>query len=112
MWFGSAALMLLIITCSVAQLDALNRRSRKLEPNFLISNSRFEIALGRIVSRDLFASEETTSAFALSLARIRSLPFGIVFYATRARVSYSAIYSISSLIISVFLFFVGYANTR
>jgi hypothetical protein len=74
-----------------------------------MTDSRIEIALGTIVSRDLFASKETCSKFDLALAKQRSLPFGVFFYATRARVSYSAIYKISSLIISVFFFFAGYS---
>jgi hypothetical protein len=67
-----------------------------------------EIALGTIVSRDLFATKATSSYFDLALSKTRSLPFGVVFYATRARISYSAIDKISSLILSIFFFFLGY----
>jgi hypothetical protein len=110
-----AAFMLFITTSSVAQLDALNRRSSLSLPppsqswTHQMGPFRIESALGTIVSRDLFASKETSSKFDLALAKQRSLPFGVVFYATRARVSYSAIYKISSLIISIFFFFVGYS---
>jgi hypothetical protein len=99
--------MLLVICCSVAQIDSLNRRFVHCSISF--DFSRFEIALGCVVSRNEFASSDTINAFDLAMAKAKSLPFGVHFYATRGRISYSSIYKIGTLIISTLLFFFGYS---
>lgn len=68
----------------------------------------FEIALGNAVSLDEFKSFENAVSYDLALAKARALPFGVKLYGTRSRISFSSIFRIVSIVVSIFLFILGY----
>ena len=54
------------------------------------------------------ADSKTNNEFDLALSKALALPFGVMFYGTQSRCTFSAIAAVSSIVVSVFLYMLGY----
>jgi uncharacterized membrane protein YadS len=77
-----------------------------------VSRCRFEIALGRIAMRGeaVHQDSQNNSAIDLALSKTKVLQFGVMFYGTPWRCTFGAISTVSSIVISVFLYMLGYSS--
>jgi hypothetical protein len=87
--------VLFVVTSSAARIDSLN--------------IRIEISLATMPSSLMFSSEENVSSFRLALSKVRSIPFGVNFFGLRKRITFQAMWTISSVVVSVFLLMLGYS---
>lgn len=69
---------------------------------------RVVIALAGIDSGTQFQDADSVSQYRLALSRVRAIPFGVMFFGTRRRVSYDDMWAISSVVVSIFFFMLGY----
>jgi nicotinic acid phosphoribosyltransferase len=79
--------------------------------NIILNISRrVMIALASVNSTAQFKNIDSISQYRLALSRIQAIPFGVMFFGTRRRVSYGDMYAISSIVVSIFFFMLGYSN--
>lgn len=83
------------MTASAARIDSLN--------------IRIEISLATMPSSLMFASEESVASYRLALSKVRSIPFGVNFFGLRQRITFQAMWTISSVVVSIFLLMLGYS---
>jgi hypothetical protein len=94
-WLLTNCFILFVMTGSAARLDALN--------------IRIETAFASMPSSLMFATPTSVCHYRLALSKIRAIPLGINFFGLRKRITYQAMWMISSVVISIFLFMLGYS---
>jgi hypothetical protein len=94
-WLIANCFILFVMTGSAARLDALN--------------IRIETAFASMPSTLMFASPTSVCQYRLALSKIRAIPLGINFFGLKKRISYQAMWTISSLVVSIFFFMLGYS---
>jgi hypothetical protein len=88
--------VLFVLTGSAARLDALN--------------IRIETAFASVPSSVMFATPDSVCQYRLALSKIRAIPLGINFFGLQKRITYQAMWTISSLVVSIFFFLLGYSG--
>lgn len=76
----------------------------------MLDIARVMIALASVNTSVQFKNVDTISQYRLALSRIQAIPFGVTFFGTRRRVSFGDMYAISSIVVSVFFFMLGYSK--
>lgn len=94
-WLITNCFVLFIMTGSAARLDALN--------------IRIETAFASMPSSIMFATPAAVCQYRLALSKIQAIPLGINFFGLRKRITYQSMWTISSVVVSIFLFLLGYS---
>lgn len=94
-WLIVNSFILFIITSSVANLDSLNIYIIRL--------------IASISSSFMFKNDFNICQYRLILSKLKTIPFGVNIYGLNERITYQLLWTISSLVVSVFLFLLGYS---
>jgi hypothetical protein len=109
------------VSSAVAALDSVNRRSfvppsslpfhpLSLSVSLSLSRLRIQVTVGR---KCLYISKTPEMIkYQHFYTQIQALPFGITFSGTRSFITFAAIFKVTSLIVSVLVFLLGWSASK
>lgn len=68
------------------------------------------MAFAQASSAIQFCSDKQTIRFQLALLKINKTPFGVPFWGLQTPVSFSMIFKLGGIVMSLYLFLLGYGN--
>ena len=81
-----------------------------LHSHFVAFLYRIEMAFAEAATDVQFSSDQQCIKFQLALAKISSTPFGVPLHGMRTPVSFSMVFKGTGLVLSIFLFLIGYRS--
>ena len=80
------------------------RNTLKLKFKFI----RIEMTFAEASSDIQFCNDQQSMRFQLALSKISKTPFGVTFWGLKTQVSFSMIFKLGGVVISIYLFMLGF----
>ena len=111
-WSVSNGIIIYAIALSLASLEINNKRFVALFLQFVVCLDKLDYDRLRLDLAAIRSSVQYKDPIkhVLVMAKVESLPFGVTFYRTRKFITFDGIFTLTSFLVSAFLFLIGFKS--